>query len=66
LVSSLIPVQHGAMLEELSRFLYGYTGSQIAAILSTRKVIDVATSHSTKAASGQVAGYPAKAGIQLI
>ncbi len=29
-------------------------------------VIDVATSHSTKPASGQVAGYPAQAGIQLI
>jgi hypothetical protein len=29
-------------------------------------VIDKATSHSTKPASWQVAGYPAQAGIQII
>jgi hypothetical protein len=31
-----------------------------------RHVIDETTSHSTKPASGQVAGYPAKAGIQWV
>jgi ATP-dependent helicase/nuclease subunit A len=36
---------------------------RIAAVIS---VIDGTTSHSTKPASGQVAGYPAQAGIQQI
>ncbi|NOT82180.1 MAG: hypothetical protein HOP01_05615 [Gallionella sp.] len=33
-------------------------------VTDKKTVIDKASSHSTKPASGQVAGYPAQAGIQ--
>ena len=48
----------GAHLD-IKRWLLAHEGAT-----KPESVIDRATSHSTKPASGQVAGYPAKAGIQ--
>ena len=44
---------------DIKRWLLAHEGAT-----KPEPVIDRATSHSTKPASGQVAGYPAKAGIQ--
>ncbi len=52
--------------EEKKKVLSWYDRIAAANAQSNQSVIDRTTSHSTKPASGQVAGYPAQAGIQIV